>query len=135
MTLINLKKIRENNEDDDLVLYRTFHENNGRYLEREGESGKFKILWNIDDASSSVFKEPQDINMLMDDLETVLDEAHSENDNEMCNHLKEIFVLCKLCLWNSGKFYLEFTPWGVILDSYPRCLPDKYRFNISTIDE
>lgn len=68
-------------------------------------------------------------------FETISNEAHSENDNEMCNHLKEIFVLCKLCLWNSGKFYLEFTPWGVILDSYPRCLPDKYRFNISTIDE
>ena len=47
-------------------------------------------------------------------FETISNEAHSENDNEMCNHLKEIFVLCKLCLWNSGKFYLEFTPWGVI---------------------
>lgn len=135
MPLINLKKVCPDNETDDLVLYRTFHENNGRYLEREGESGKFKILWNIDDASSSVFKDTQDIRMLMKDLETVLDEAHSQNDNEMCNHLKEIFVLCKLCLWNSSIFYLEFTPWGVTLDSYPRSLPDKYRFNISTIDE
>ena len=27
--------------------------------------------------------------MLMDDPETILDEAHSENDNEMCNHLKK----------------------------------------------
>ena len=31
MTLINLIKICENNEVDDLVLYRTFHENNRRY--------------------------------------------------------------------------------------------------------
>lgn len=47
MTLINLIKICENNEVDDLVLYRTFHENNRRYLEREGESGKFKILYQL----------------------------------------------------------------------------------------
>ena len=133
MVLINLKKICIDN--DDLILYRTFHESNGRYLERENESEKFKILWNVDDASPSVFKDTQDINMLMEDLKTVLDEAHSQNDNEMCNHLKEIFILCKLCLWNKGLFYLEFTPWGVTLDSYPCNLPEKYRFNISTIDE
>lgn len=133
MVLINLKKICIDN--DDLILYRTFHESNGRYLERENEPEKFKILWNVDDASPSVFKDTQDINMLMEDLKTVLDEAHSQNDNEMCNHLKEIFILCKLCLWNNGVFYLEFTPWGVTLDSYPCNLPEKYRFNISTIDE
>ncbi|OCG60289.1 hypothetical protein [Gilliamella sp. Fer4-1] len=134
MPLINLKKTRLNNEDDDIVLYRTFHENNGRYLEREDEPEKFKVLWNIDDSSPSVFKSNQDINMLMQDIEVVLNEAHSQNDNEMCNHLKEIFVLCKLCLWNNGMFYLEFTPWGVKLDSYPSNLPDKFKFNISTID-
>ncbi len=56
----------------------------------------------------------------MDDLEIVLNKTHFLNENEMCNHLKEIFVLCKLCFWNTEIFYLDFIPYGVKLDSYPK---------------
>ncbi|MCW2255567.1 hypothetical protein M2263_001658 [Providencia alcalifaciens] len=116
------------------MLYRTFHERNSSYLERENEADKFKIIWNIDDGSPSFFMKSNDIVMLMQDIEILVQEACKNNDNEMLNHLKEIMVLCKLCLWNEGMFYLEFSPWGVVLDSYPKEIPEKYRFNISYLN-
>lgn len=130
MPLISLIKSSNDNE----VLYRTFHERNASYLERENQSDKFKIIWNIDDASPSFFMKSDDIVMLMQDIEILIQEACNNNDNEILNHLKEIMVLCKLCLWNEGAFYLEFSPWGVMLDSYPKSIPEKYRFNISDLN-
>ncbi|WP_025374273.1 hypothetical protein [Advenella mimigardefordensis] len=132
MSLVSLMKSSLDSNDD--VLYRTFHERNVNYLERENQADKFKIIWNIDDASPSVFKTPDDILLLLEDLESLVQEAFKNNDHEMLNHLKEIVVLCKLCLWNKGELYLEFSPWGVNLDQYPSEIPEKYRFNISKID-
>ncbi|ATN00965.1 MULTISPECIES: hypothetical protein [Proteus] len=133
MPLISLIK-SSNGDNENEVLYRTFHERNARYLERENQSDKFKIIWNIDDASPSVFMNSDDLVSLLEDLEILVQEACKNNDHEILNHLKEIAVLCKLCLWNESLFYLEFSPWGVSLDSYPTKIPEQYRFNISTID-
>lgn len=38
-------------------------------------------------------------------LSGTVKEAYLNNDNKMCNHLKEIFVLCKMCLWNYDRFF------------------------------
>lgn len=129
MQLINIM----DSSEPGVFFYRTFHDRNGTYLEREGDAGKFLILWNVDDASNTVLTKSSDFINLLKDIEIVLAEADSNGDFEISNHLKEIFVLCKFCLWNEGRFFLEFTPWGCLLESYPSIIPEKYRFNISEL--
>lgn len=116
-------------------LYQTFHERNGIYLEKDGCSEKFKILSNVDDASNTFLTKRDDYLRLMSDLEIVIGEAHLNGDKEICNHLKEIFVLCKLCLWDSNdNLKIIFSPWGFASDKYPLDIPEKYRFNISSLE-
>ncbi|PIT49918.1 hypothetical protein BHC46_01265 [Snodgrassella alvi] len=135
MTLVTLYKTTLNEKTPDIVLYRAIAENNTSYLEREDENEKFNKLWNVDDCSPTTFKSAEDIILLMKDIEIVLDEARKNNDIKICNHLKEIFVLCKICLWNINLFYLVFSPWGGPAEMYPYVIPKKYRFNISDIDD
>ena len=113
------------------VVYRTYHSRNGSFLEKEDDGGKFQILRYVDDCSKTALMTTPEILKLIEDVEIVIDE--SKNDNEICNHLKEIIFLCKLCVWNDEDFYLEISPWGADLNTYPSDLPEQYRFNISSL--
>lgn len=112
---------------EDHALYSIYHERNGKYLEREGEATKFKILPSFDDTSSTVlFDEFMD---LLNDLIILLEEAKQNNDTEIVLHILEIIVLCKFCIWNDGKYNLTFSPWGG--GSYPEKIPKNIRQSIA----
>lgn len=112
------------------VVYSSFHPRNGKFLERESDGDKFKILKFTDGCDPSALMTVSEILIFIEDIRIVIGE--SRNDNEMCNHLKEIIFMCKLCVWNIDDFYLEITPFGIGID-YPIALPEKYRFNISSL--
>lgn len=113
-------------------IYHTFHERNGKYLERENEPSKFLVLKDIDDCDPSEFYTSKGLNDLLSDLEIIVLEAKTEKDIEIANHLKEIVVLCKLCLWNIDAFVLIISPYEYLEDKqYPVGLPGRYKFNIS----
>lgn len=123
------------NAEEDQELYRTFHIRNADYLERELEPDKFQVLWYIDDSSPTFIKDKSSLIKLMHDLELVIKEASLKNDIEMSNHLKEIFVLCKMCLWKENNHLkLIFSPFGFQSDDYSLDIPERYRFNISALD-
>ncbi|MGE9657728.1 hypothetical protein BHC47_05385 [Snodgrassella alvi] len=119
----------------DIDLYTTVYDNNDKYLDREDEFEEFNRLCNVDDCSPTIYETVEDFQLLMKDIEKVLKEAYLNNDNKMCNHLKEIFVLCKMCLWNYDRYFLKFSPWGQNYDYYPSIIPEKYRLSISDIDD
>ncbi|WP_201586075.1 hypothetical protein [Psychrobacter jeotgali] len=113
------------------VIYRSEHLRNSSFLERENDEDKFKILRYVDDCDPSILMKISEILELIEDLEIVIVEA--KHDIEISNHLKEIIFMCKLCIWNTNDFYLEISPWGVNTDSYPKDLPEEYKFNISCL--
>jgi hypothetical protein len=114
------------------LLYHTVHERNGDYLERENQPEKFKILKDIDDCDPSSFGEAEVLQSLILDLDLVIIEAQQKQDAELANHLKEILVLCRLCIWNLGKFTLIISPFEYVPDNKaPSELPEKYFKNIS----
>lgn len=113
------------------VIYRSEHLRNSNFLERENDGDKFKILKYVDDCDPSILMKTSEILELIEDLEIVIIEA--KHDIEISNHLKEIIFMCKLCVWNIDYFYLEISPWGVNTDTYPKDLPEEYRFNISCL--
>jgi len=47
----------------------------------------------------------EDLQLLMKDIEKVLKETYLNNDDKICNHLKEIFVVCRMCLWNYDRYF------------------------------
>lgn len=115
----------------DNVIYRSDHLRNGDFLEREKDGEKFNILRYVDDCSHTTLTEVPEILKLMNDIDVVIRE--SQIDKEICNHMKEIIFLCKLCIWNRDDFYLELSPWGADINTYPSELPERYRFNISSL--
>ena len=114
------------------IFYQTSHERNSKYLEREGESKQFQVLCDVDNCDPSSFWTTELLLMLLHDLEIVLEEARAGDDKEVINHIKEIFILCKLCIWSEGKMSLYFTPYGSI-DDFPKDIPEKYRYNIAKL--
>ena len=48
----------------------------------------------MDDCSSTIYETVEDFQLLMKDIGKVLKEAYLNNDDKICNHLKEIFVVC-----------------------------------------
>ena len=114
------------------LIYHTFHEENGKYLERECEPEDFSILKDIDDSDPSSFSEVETLIALIDDLDIVIQEAEIKKDYELSNHLKEVMVLCRLCLWNLGEYTLIISPYEYIPKSeHPPSLPTKYESNIA----
>ena len=114
------------------LIYHTVHERNGEYLEREYEKEIFSMLRDVDDCDPSSFGEPETLNPLIDDLDIVIREAEEKKDIEMANHLKEILVLCRLCLWNLGKFTLVISPFEYVpKEKYPSGIPKRYLKNIA----
>jgi hypothetical protein len=123
---------KRNADGSTKLMYHTFHKRNGDYLEKEASAHIFSVLSQVDSCDPSSFHTEDSLNMLINDLDTALSEAKSNNDQEMCNHIKEIIVLSKLCLWNSGELILLMSPFEHISpDSYPSALPEKYKFNIA----
>ena len=92
------------------VVYSTYHSRNSSFLEREKDGDKFEILKYTDDCDPSVLMTTLDMLAFIDEIRIVISE--SEEDNKMCNHLKEIIFMCKLCIWNIEEYYLEITPFG-----------------------
>ena len=134
MQLINVFKKNhksKSSSNSDSIVYRSYHPRNGSFLEKESEREKFQILRYVDDCSKTTLMTTIEILKLIEDIGIVI--CESTNDNEVCNHLKEIIFMCKLCIWNEGDFYLEISPWGVGLETYPSSLPEQYRFNISSL--
>lgn len=114
------------------LLYHTVHERNGEYLERENQPEKFVVLKDIDDCDPSSFGEAEALQLLISDLDIVIFEAREKQDAELENHLKEILVLCRLCLWNLGSFTLVISPFEFVPDNKtPSELPEKYLKNIA----
>lgn len=70
----------------------------------------------------------------MKDIEKVLKETYL-NNNKICNYLKEIFVVCRMCLWNYNKYFLVISPWvpGYKFDS--SVIPEKYRLSLSDTED
>lgn len=120
-------------EDGNLaLLYHAIHERNGDYLERENEPDRFLVLKDVDASDPSSFHTPDGLKNLLVDLDVVLAEAEAKGDVEMANCLKEIMVLCKLCLWNPGQFVLILSPYEYVPpEKFPDELPDKYKLNIA----
>jgi hypothetical protein len=108
-----------NNSEKSKVVYSTYHPRNGDFLERENDGDKFEILRYTDDCDPSVLTTTLDMLAFIDEIRIVISE--SEEDNEMCNHLKEIIFMCKLCIWNIDEYYLEITPFGSNIN-YPTSL-------------
>ncbi|MBH0095433.1 hypothetical protein I6E61_03420 [Psychrobacter sp. NZS113] len=113
------------------VVYRSEHLRNDNFLERENDGEKFKVLRYVDDCDPSILITVSDMLELIEDIRIVISE--STHDIEITNHLKEVIFMCKLCIWNINDFYLEISPWGVNTDTYPKDLPEEYRFNISCL--
>ncbi len=122
--------IESRKHDVSRVVYSSFHLRNGEFLEREKDGDKFEILRYTDDCDPSALTTLLELLKFIEEIRIVI--AESEDDKEMCNHLKEIVFMCKLCIWNIDEFYLEITPFGMNID-YPIALPEKYRFNISSL--
>lgn len=113
-------------------VYHTFHERNGDYLERENEKQKYPLLGEVDDCDPSTFSGAEIIVSLMAELDLVVEEADGVGDLELANHLKEILVLCKLCVWNSGEMWIHMSPYEFVPpEKYPAEIPQKFRHNIS----
>lgn len=51
----------------------------------------------------------------MKDIEKVLKETYL-NNNKICNYLKEIFVVCRMCLWNYNKYFLVISPCDQVIN-------------------
>lgn len=107
---------RLNGSEKGKVVYSTYHSRNGDFLERENDGDKFEILKYTDDCDPSALMTTLDMLTFIDELRIVMSE--SEEDTEMCNHLKEIIFMCKLCIWNIDEYYLEITPSGTNIN-YP----------------
>lgn len=107
---------RLNGSEKGKVVYSTYHSRNGDFLERESDGDKFEILKYTDDCDPSALMTTLDMLTFIDELRIVMSE--SEEDTEMCNHLKEIIFMCKLCIWNIDEYYLEITPFGTNIN-YP----------------
>lgn len=122
-------------ERNNQIFCNVFHERNGQYLEREFDPEKFLILKDVDDCSPTELWQKDGLINFLHDLEIVITEAKENCDDEMSNHLKEVFVLAKFCLWNLDKFGLYLSPWGgtLSLDDYPQDIPEKYRYNIAKL--
>lgn len=127
MQLISLYKVCDN-QGFSQAIYRCFHPENGSLLEKEGEKERYEMLCHVDNASNIIFKNQINLTALLSDLEIVIKEITESENKQILNHLKEIMVLAKFCLWNLGDVYLEFSPWGVDLGCYPDSLPEKYRY-------
>lgn len=93
-----------------IQLYTTVHNNNDKYLDREDKFEEFNRLCNVDDCSPTIYETVEDLQLLMKDIEKVLKETYL-NNNKICNYLKEIFVVCRICLWNYNKYFLVISPW------------------------
>ena len=116
----------------DKPIYHTFHERNGEYLERENEPNRFRILAEIDDCDPNFFSGYDLLNNLILDLDSIIEEANLNNDGELSNHLKEVLVLCKLCVWNVNDFWLYISPYErVAPTNYPETIIEKFKYNIS----
>ena len=70
----------------------------------------------------------------MKDIEKVLKETYL-NNNKICNFLKEIFVVCRMCLWNYNKYFLVISPWGPGYKFDPSVIPKKYRLSLSDTED
>lgn len=108
-----------NNSEKRKVVYSIYHPRNGDFLERENDEDKFEILRYNDDCDPSALMTTLDMLALIDEIRIVISE--SEEDKEMCNHLKEVIFMCKLCIWNIDEYYLELTPFGTNIN-YPTSL-------------
>ncbi|MTI09935.1 hypothetical protein [Curvivirga aplysinae] len=125
--------VYERNGDKRLV-YHTFHEKNGAYLERENESETFMVLTDVDDCDPSSFYTVESFVALIADLEQVIREASSQGDYELQNHLTEILVLCRFCLWNVGQFTLVISPFEYVpFEEIPSELPENYKKGLSAL--
>lgn len=114
------------------LIYHSVHDRNGDYLERESEPENFLILKEVDDCSPSRFYTSEMFNALVTDLDIIIREAEDKNDFEIANHLKEILVLCRFCLWNVGEYDLVISPFEFIPnEKYPSEMPSKHFKNIS----
>ncbi|MER3328692.1 MAG: hypothetical protein RIF34_03870, partial [Candidatus Kapaibacterium sp.] len=80
------------------LMYFTTHQRNGDYLEREADAGRFEMLAGVDDCDPSYFYTTENLSQLIRELDIVIGEAEKNIDTEISNHLKEILVLCRLCL-------------------------------------
>ncbi len=123
-------------KNNNTLFYHTFHKDNGKYLERENEKEKFLVLYEVDDCSPSEFSDAASLNRLINDLNITIQEATLLNDIQSANHLKEIVVLCKMCLWNIDSFILVLSPFEYIpKEDYSKDLPQKYRESIASIGQ
>lgn len=88
----------------------------------------------MDDCSSTIYETVEDFQLLMKDIGKVLKEAYLNNDDKICNHLKEIFVVCRMCLWNYDRYFLVISLWGPRYELNSSVIPEKYRLSISDIN-
>lgn len=106
------------------VQYVCHHPKNSKYLEREDEADTYKLLSDVDNVSNATFVKNEEFAKLIGELVRVINEAKMSGDNDVVNHLKEIIVLCKLCLWSDSVVFIEFSPFGVSSEKYPELLPE-----------
>lgn len=105
MNIVTLYKKIDDYKVRDIILYITVHNNNEKYLDREDEFEEFSRLCKVDDCSPTIYETVEDLQLLMKDIEKVLKETYLNNDDKICNHLKEIFVVCRMCLWNYDRYF------------------------------
>ncbi len=116
------------------LIYFTTHRRNGDYLEREADAGRFEMLAGVDDCDPSYFYTTENLSQLIRELDIIIGEAEKNLDTEISNHLKEILVLCRLCLWNFGDFVLVISPFETVSeDNIPKTIPNKFLLNISLV--
>lgn len=102
----------------DEIIYVSYLDGNGKYLEKEDNPG-FKILSLVTDIDNGTFcSDAESFKYLLKDLLIILEEAKKDDDIRMVNHIKEIIVLTNLCLWNSSGVFKKVSFALAIVHSY-----------------
>ncbi|RJG37350.1 hypothetical protein [Motilimonas pumila] len=111
-------------------VYCTYHKHNHLVFDSFEGSSKFEIVNAVDEVSPTSLMQEQHILKLMDELKALMALDIASSHQGLRNHLKEVLVLCKFCIWNPGKYILHITPFGFAASAYPEQLAPNMRYSL-----
>ena len=116
-------------------LYSCFHPDNLQVFEDFSGDERFEIINGFDDASPTHLNSIEQILQFMSELALLTALPLCQQHPALHNHLLEVLVLCKLCIWHPNSYTLTISPFGYNKSAYPAALPPEMRFSLLDVNQ
>lgn len=111
-------------------LYCCYHPENTAVFEDFCGDERFEIINALDEASPTQLSTSESILQLINEIMRLTQLPIYQQHPSLHHHLLEVLVLCKLCVWDPGRYILTLSPFGYNKAVYPAALPAEIRFSL-----